>query len=178
MKIYSLLLFDNNNNIISKAFELTSFSYFQRNSIKEFIVFFCNMIINNIDYNQNNRIEHNEFVIYCLKTVNNFCCLICNNEYPSQPAYLTLYNIIHKQSTTNELEKLIIKIQDPLETNKIFKIQNNLNETKEILYNTIDSLLERGEKLENLVEKSNILSSQSKMFYSVAKKHNSCCYIS
>jgi len=39
-------------------------------------------------------------------------------------------------------------------------------------------VLERGEKLDSLVEKSNALSTQSKMFYKSAKKTNSCCTIS
>lgn len=43
---------------------------------------------------------------------------------------------------------------------------------------TIDSVLERGVKLDNLVERSNDLSAQSKMFYKQAKKTNSCCVIS
>jgi synaptobrevin family protein YKT6 len=38
-------------------------------------------------------------------------------------------------------------------------------------------VLERGEKLDELVEKSNTLSQQSKLFYKQAKKTNSCCTI-
>ena len=37
------------------------------------------------------------------------------------------------------------------------------------------SLLERGEKLDDLVAKSDELSAQSKMFYKTAKKTNACC---
>jgi len=39
-----------------------------------------------------------------------------------------------------------------------------------IQHKTIESVLERGEKLDNLVERSNALSAQSKMFYKTAKK--------
>ena len=37
-------------------------------------------------------------------------------------------------------------------------------------HKTIESVLERGEKLDNLVERSNALSQQSKLFYKTAKK--------
>lgn len=37
-------------------------------------------------------------------------------------------------------------------------------------HKTIESVLERGEKLDNLVDRSNALSAQSKMFYKTAKK--------
>jgi synaptobrevin family protein YKT6 len=42
---------------------------------------------------------------------------------------------------------------------------------------TIDNVLERGEKLDDLVSKSQDLSSQSKVFYKQAKKTNSCCVV-
>lgn len=45
------------------------------------------------------------------------------------------------------------------------KIQKELDETKIVLHKTIESVLERGEKIDNLVEKSDGLSAQSKMFY-------------
>ncbi|CAI7901461.1 unnamed protein product [Closterium sp. NIES-54] len=42
-------------------------------------------------------------------------------------------------------------------------------------HKTIDSVLERGEKLDTLVEKSNDLSMASQLFYQQAKKNNQCC---
>jgi len=45
-----------------------------------------------------------------------------------------------------------------------------LDETKIVLHKTIESVLQRGEKLDNLVERSDALSAQSRMFYKTAKK--------
>ena len=42
------------------------------------------------------------------------------------------------------------------------KIQKELDETKIVLHKTIESVLERGEKIDSLVAKSNDLSGQSK----------------
>ena len=44
-----------------------------------------------------------------------------------------------------------------------------------ILHKTIDEILVRGERLDDLIDKTADLSAQSKQFYTVAKKHNSCC---
>ena len=44
-----------------------------------------------------------------------------------------------------------------------------------VLHQTIESMLNRGEKLENLVDKSSDLSMASQMFYKQARKTNSCC---
>lgn len=93
-----------------------------------------------------------------------------------------------------ELDGYILKWQDPHEADKIMAIQKDLDETKEVLvfllklllpftdnypfllqYNTIDQVLERGQKLDDLIERSESLSSQSKTFYKTAKKHNQCC---
>lgn len=46
------------------------------------------------------------------------------------------------------------------------KIQKELDETKIVLHKTIESVLQRGEKIDDLVAKSDGLSAQSKMFYS------------
>jgi synaptobrevin family protein YKT6 len=57
------------------------------------------------------------------------------------------------------------------------QIQKELDETKIVLHKTIESVLERGEKIDSLVAKSDGLSAQSKMFYQSAKKQNSCCTV-
>ena len=41
----------------------------------------------------------------------------------------------------------------------------------------LTEILHRGEKIEDLVAKSDDLSAQSKMFYTQAKKQNSCCVV-
>eukprot|EP00069_Balaena_mysticetus_P013056 bmy_07924T0 len=56
------------------------------------------------------------------------------------------------------------------------KVQAELDETKIILHNTVESLLERGEKLDDLVSKSEVLGIQSKAFYKTAWKQNLCQY--
>jgi hypothetical protein len=40
-----------------------------------------------------------------------------------------------------------------------------------------DTVISTGEKLDNLVAKSDNLSASSKMFYTQAKKQNSCCLV-
>lgn len=59
----------------------------------------------------------------------------------------------------------IQKYQDPLQVDNVAKIQNELDETKAVLHKTIESVLQRGEKIDDLVAKSDGLSASSKMFY-------------
>ena len=46
---------------------------------------------------------------------------------------------------------------------------------KLVLHETIEAALERGQKIDTLIDKSNDLSGSSKMFYKTAKKQNQCC---
>ncbi|KAG5398635.1 hypothetical protein IGI04_020449, partial [Brassica rapa subsp. trilocularis] len=51
----------------------------------------------------------------------------------------------------------ICDLQDPVEADKLLKIQRELDETNIILHKTIYSVLARGEKLNSLVEKTSMM---------------------
>ena len=120
--------------------------------------------------------------------------IISDAEYPSLVAHQLLSKIVDEFLTryprntfTGDnlplpfpfptLKEYITKYQDPTQADSIMKIQKELDETKIVLHKTIESVLERGEKIDSLVQKSDGLSAQSKMFYGQAKKQNSCCTI-
>jgi hypothetical protein len=92
-----------------------------------------------------------------------------------------------------DINTYIQKYQDPRHADNIMRVQQELDETKIVLvrntfskssplihtsrsqHKTIESVLQRGEKLDNLVERSTALSAQSKMFYKTAKKASPSC---
>lgn len=117
--------------------------------------------------------------------------LIADQEYPQRVAHTFLTKVLDDFTakippelwpTSAEtsinftvLPAYLTKYQDPREADALTKMQDDLDETKIILKNTIESVLDRGEKLDDLVSKSEELSFQSKAFYKTAKKTNSCC---
>jgi synaptobrevin family protein YKT6 len=119
--------------------------------------------------------------------------IISDKEYPKMVAHQLLSKVVdeflskHPRTSFTaaapnslsfpELKDYIVKYQDPQQADSIMKIQRELDETKITLHKTIESVLERGEKIDTLVEKSNDLSAQSRMFYGQAKKQNSCCTV-
>ncbi|RPA84681.1 snare-like protein [Ascobolus immersus RN42] len=118
--------------------------------------------------------------------------IISDQEYPKLVAHKLLSQVVddflkqhpRPQWATGQpklqfaqLQEYLQKYQDPRQADSIMKIQQELDETKIVLHKTIESVLERGEKLDSLVEKSNNLSGASKSFYTAAKKQNSCCVI-
>lgn len=69
------------------------------------------------------------------------------------------------------------RLSDPGSLTKIDKVKAGLKDVREIILDSIDKVLERGVKLDEMVEKSNDLSAQSKLFYKRTKKLNSCCVV-
>lgn len=117
--------------------------------------------------------------------------VVADLEYPARVAFALLNKLMGEfdkafrgQWTTATakvefppLTKALQDYQDPSKADKISAIQKELDETTSVLTKTIDNVLERGEKLDDLVNKSQDLSTQSKVFYKQAKKTNSCCIV-
>ncbi|KAL0277086.1 UNVERIFIED_CONTAM: hypothetical protein PYX00_004489 [Menopon gallinae] len=100
------------------------------------------------------------------KVLNDFCEQVPQNQWSTNADVTIMYE---------QLPAFLAKYQVPSEADAMTKIEEELDETKIILRETIQSVLKRGEKMEDLVAKSEELSSQSKMFYKTARKTNSCC---
>jgi synaptobrevin homolog YKT6 len=144
---------------------------------------------------QRQSVEHEGYVVHCYVRSDGLGgSVTTDQEYPARVAFVMLgqllddfsaqYGDAWKTVTAPETmafpkaEEYLAKYQNPAEADKVTKIQKDLDETTQILHKTIDSVLERGVKLDQLVDKSNDLSAQSKLFYKSAKKTNSCCVVS
>ena len=223
-KIYYLGVFecDKKPSIqIASTEDLSTFSFYQRSSVKEFLSFFSKTVAERTDNGQRQSVQENNYTAHVYRQGNysgwlNFVFVfisiyfnlvliiavaIVTEEYPIRPAFSLLQKILDavpsavrtsnnyqgwldnvRQGSSQlpspvvlpELNTLIVKYQDPKQADTIMRVQQELDETKVVMHKTIESVLERGEKLDNLVERSNALSAQSKMFYKTAKKQNSC----
>lgn len=119
------------------------------------------------------------------------CVVICDDDYPQRVAFGMINQILDEVVSKYSVEKLhssteidmpfledyLKKYQNPAEADSIMRVQKELDETKVILHRTLESLLERGEKLDDLVARSDQLGMHSKAFYKVSKKTNSCCIV-
>ncbi|OJJ07545.1 hypothetical protein ASPVEDRAFT_33759 [Aspergillus versicolor CBS 583.65] len=171
--------------------ELSSYSRFTRGSISEFTTMFSKILTGHTTPNSRKEVQEKEFVFHVYAHENGVTGVAITNEaYPSRIANGLIGKIVQEFCTENPgaktatepvpfpaLKDYITKYQKPENVDNITMINNQLEETKVVLHKTIESVLERGEKLDDLVQKSEGLSSQSKMFYTSAKKQNSCCII-
>ncbi|POW05322.1 hypothetical protein PSTT_09804 [Puccinia striiformis] len=166
--------------------------------IGEFLNFFAKTVAERTATGQRQSVQENNYTAHAyLRPVENLIgIIITNDEYPVRVAFSLLNKLLDEFTTKipeskwkpilanpptsgtapnlgfNSIDEYLIKYQDPKQADTILKVQQELDETKIVLHKTIESVLERGEKLDSLVERSNALSSQSKMFYKTAKKQN------
>ena len=139
-----------------------------------------------------------DVVLYMLSLRdNNFIvALIASSKYPSRICKQIMLNIMNDFYDTklmhpklaiiandvyiknNYIEHIFNNYQDPKKCDKIELIKSQLDETKDIMINNINLILERGEKIEDLLQQSKDLNMTSKLFLKQTKKINSCCTIS
>ncbi|GAA5914493.1 palmitoyltransferase YKT6, partial [Sporobolomyces salmoneus] len=173
--------------------------------IGEFMNFFSRTVSERTPPGQRQSVQENSYTahVYSRQSDSLSGVIITDQEYPVRVAFSLLNKILDeftmkvsksvweekaKQGRTQgkqvlltteypQLAEYVQKYQDPRQADSIMKVQQELDETKIILHKTIESVLERGEKLDSLVDKSAALSASSKSFYKTAKKQNSCCVI-
>lgn len=155
------------------------------------MMLFCKRIAESTEAGQRQDVEEKSYTFHAYGRSEGVAgIMITDGEYPSLVAHQVLSKVVDeflaKHPTTSfagslvqanscplpQLKEYITKYQDPSQADSVMKIQRELDETKIVLHKTIESVLERGEKIDTLVEKSDGLSAQSKMFYTQV---SSCC---
>ncbi|XP_064600047.1 synaptobrevin homolog YKT6-like [Liolophura sinensis] len=198
MKLYSLSISfrseDGKVNLLKAEHDLSSFGYFQRSSVREFMEFTSKILVERTAVCTRASVKEQDYMCHVyVRSDSLSAVLLADHEYPQRVAHTLLNKILDEFSNKvpkgiwstakpsevdfPDLEPYLKKYQNPKEADAMTKIQTDLDETKIILHNTIEAVLQRGEKLDDLVLKSEGLSTQSKTFYKTAKKTNSCCVI-
>ncbi|KAJ0391770.1 hypothetical protein P43SY_008390 [Pythium insidiosum] len=179
--------------ILSASFELSSFGYFQRANVREFINFFSKTLTQRSPPQQCLSIEREEYRCHVFIRHDGLAGIaVADHEYPPRVAFALVKKLIDEYDGATQgawkshagapqnwapLQSALQEYQDPSKADKIMAIQKELDETTAILSKAIDSVLERDEKLTDLVAKSLELSTQSKVFYREAQRTNSCCIL-
>ncbi|XP_066586187.1 synaptobrevin homolog YKT6 [Prorops nasuta] len=179
-------------NCLKAAYDVESFSFFQRSSIKEFMGFVSKTIVERTQVCARQSVKEQDYMCHVYVRADNLAgVLISDHEYPRRVAHTLITKVLDefamkyqpsmwqtlKEALTDfpQANIYLSKYQNPNEADALMKMQTDLDETKIILLNSVQAVLERGEKLDDLVSKSEGLSVQSKAFYKTARKTNSCC---
>jgi len=186
MKLFSLILFAlPDGKILKSGYELSTFGWLTYSSVKQILTFVskeaairCHKTV------QKNyvMVKEKEYICHVLLKNEEAIVLVSDDEYPTLAAYSVLGKVWDMLDHTNgisvagsvEFGALLKKYDDPNEANKLYKIQIELQETRTILIKTIDQLLEKGEKLDSIINKTDELSLQSKLLLDSAANLNKC----
>ncbi|KAI8927135.1 Longin-like domain-containing protein [Entophlyctis helioformis] len=197
MKVLALAICQTGSpaKLLAIEHDLASFSYFTRGSVQEAINFFVTTVVERTPAGGRQTVQEENYTGHIYVRHDGLAsAVVCDAEYPARVAFSVLARLLDefaakfpagsKRAAVTpantaqaypELRDHLIKSQDPQSADPFMRVQRELDETKIILHKTMDSLLQRGEKLDDLVARSDQLSSQSKMFYKTAKSTNSCC---
>lgn len=194
VKLYSINVYYKASKPVYKkaAYELSSFGFFQRSGVREFMAFTAEVLVERTRVGQRQSVKEQDYRCHVYVRSDSLACvIIADHDYPPRVCFTLMNKILEMfasdfpQSSWEQpasdlsyppLESFLKKYQDPKEADPILKVQNDLDETKIVLHETIEQLLERGEKLDDLVLKTDKLSGTSKAFYREAKG-GTCCSI-
>ncbi|VWU53018.1 SNARE protein, putative [Hepatocystis sp. ex Piliocolobus tephrosceles] len=183
---------------LAASVDLSSFPFFHRSSLKEHIYFHSRLVCSRTPRGNREVIELESGIgylhIYTNKENNVSVLVLSSKAYPMRIAFglIDTTHKLFKQTCrnqyehvtedlkegalfNNELNELLKKYQNPSEADKLSKVQKDLDEVKDVMLKNIEDLLQRGEKLDDLMKKSQDLSNSSYQFYRQAKQNNQCC---
>jgi len=200
--VLSIIIFNCKNDktatVAASVMDLSSFSMFNRGSAKEIATFSSREVVARTAVGQKLCIRNDklEMDFICHTYVNSQKvggAVITMGPYPQRVAFallskaMDLATLQHGDkllSSTKDINldvtgmaDLLSKYQKPDSADPIMKIDKDLRETKDIMMLNIEKILERGEKIEDLVDRTNELSTSSKLFVKQAEKLNRCCVI-
>ena len=180
--------------VLSQCSDLAQFGFFERPTVRQMLQFFAKTVCGRVSPGQRVSVDQEEMEGYRVhahvRADGLAATATCDAEYPARAAFSPLAQALAEFERASPgwrtglerdwppLAEHLRRARDPKAYDRIAKIQGDLDETTDVLHKTIDNLLERGEKLDSLVERSDDLSKQSKMFYKQARKTNSCCVVS
>lgn len=181
--------------ILQDEFNLESFGYFERRGVQSLLVFSARTVCERTAIGTRQSVEPdqnvNGMVHVYVRPDGLASVIIADNEYPQRVAHTLLNKVmddftnVYPPSSWDKIEEhkgemktlaeTLKKYQNPQEADALMRLQKDLDDTKDILKNTLVNVLERGEKIDDLVSRSSDLNFEARAFYKTAKRTNRCC---
>lgn len=190
MKIYAIYIFRRNGDkaqIIDTSSDFTDISRLYRKNVKELCDFAATQLAASPDTTQFVSARDDQIpkcIFHKFRKDDAVSLVVVDEAYPSRSAFNIVREVMQEYEGcrgnfpgghARSVQEGIRKYQDPKNADKIEKIKANLEETRDIMVQNMEKALARGETLEQMADKSEQLSKDSKMFARQAKKMNGCC---
>lgn len=176
MRIIAVYIIDTEHRQFMHRVDLSVVSYFHRSAVQELLKVAVIAGAETLPDFHRKIFEHDDVMVLSYRLGSRVCSIVTDKEYPSRVSF-NLLQRIHNDPTEAYLEVVMKRFQNPSNVDLITSVREKLDETLVVMHENVNLILQRGEDLDSLVERSKELSSSSKQFYKVARKHNRCCYI-
>jgi synaptobrevin homolog YKT6 len=192
MPIYSITLLNKATKAtLSKITYLNDFNFWERPKVNEIIDMASCYITAKNDCNSYKVFLYEGYLCHVHITHDGLSGVLLSDEhYPTRVASESLYNYIGqfleqklpwKTITSNInydfLPDYIRIIQNPNDIDKLIKIRQDIDDTREIIISNIEELLNRGDKLSELERRTETLLIEAEKFDNGAKSLNRCCVL-
>lgn len=174
--IISLAIIDvNTKKIKSRTFSLGGFSFFTRNKVKEAITFISHELAERLETCDFQEYTHElngekTYKFFSIVHSDNAYIACADDNYPGAVALKFL-----QEARRGNVEQLIEEYRDPSSKHILLQVQNEVEETKDVLSKALLSVLERNGKLDDLAARSEHLCYETKLLFKSARKKNRCC---
>ena len=91
---------------------------------------------------QRQSVKQDTYMIHCYCQNGDVAVCISDQKYPSRVAF----HLLSKALGLANLDALLKEYQKPEQVDQLLNVQKELDETKVVLHDTINSVLERGQK--------------------------------
>ena len=176
MNIYAVVFYnvDNFEPLDHVVFVKTKTKY-ERKIIEEFVNFGKKELIKKIrtDESEINVKFANSFYMYITNTVDVGVAILSPDESNDNLIHIVSRKLISDYVTYN-ITPNITNINHYFKSKKLL---TEIDTTKKILMRSVSKIIERGENIDDLVHRTELLSTQSKIFFKGSRKLNSCCWL-
>lgn len=181
---------------LRSAYALDFVAYLKRRFVQQSLNFGARTTINKIHKGEMIRLELEEqpdaFIYAHINDKGIGTVIVCDKDYPESAAlkillelenrFLAIYSpelfgqyAEDQEMKFPEMDAMIKKYQDPKEADKLIKIEQDLGEIQTALHKTMNDLMDRGEKLDDLMKQSEDISGMAYTFYTKSKESNQKC---
>lgn len=167
--------------------DLSSFNYFQRSTANEIMLFFANEAAKRTAIGERRQIEEDDYLCFAWFSAQRLgVVIVAPKDYPPLVAFslarkaLHAFTDVHLSSVdpyvkTPVIADLLKKYQNPHSADALERASTDVEEVKIILCSTLSELYERGERIDDLVARSEHLSKSTKYFLTQTRRNNQGC---
>jgi len=202
MPVFGVLFFrwinpDTAPSLLGSAHHLPELYFWQKTSAKDVCLFAGREVTHRLHPGDAKSLKYKEYLcharIVTVDDVHIACVVMTDEQYPGRVVNTFIVKALDRFLEAHSLkeisqyrdkdvslpcvgvEELLAAYQKPEEADTIMRLEKQLDETKETLVDTLDVLLRRGERLEDLSERSADLSYKSKAFLRNTEAMNAWC---